>query len=60
MTKHDTYNYLGILAICAIVVLTMVYVQKNVDSLATSFNQQKHGKGANFPQKTIITKKVGK
>jgi hypothetical protein len=60
MTKHDTYNYLGILAICGIIVLTMVYVQKHVDSLASTYNAQKHGKSANFQQKPTTLKKVSK
>ena len=60
MNKHDTFNYLGILGICVIVVLTMVYVQKHVDSLASTFNRQSHGKSANFPQKPITTKKASK
>ncbi len=51
MTKHDTFNYVGILCICAILILSMLYVQKHVDSLASTYNAQKHGKSANFPQK---------
>jgi Trk-type K+ transport system membrane component len=58
MTKHDTFNYLGILGICVIVVLTMVYVQKHVDSLASTFNRQSHGKTERTHIKPI--KKVGK
>lgn len=60
MTKHDTYNYLGILAICGILVLTMVYVQKHVDSLASTYNRQSHGKTQSTPQKSTTHKKVSK
>lgn len=51
MIKDDTFNYVGILCICGIVVLTMLYVTKHVDSLASTYNRQSHGKSANFPQK---------
>ena len=60
MTKHDTFNYVGILCICAILILSMLYVQKHVDSLASTFNRQSHGKSANFPQKPTTIKKVSK
>lgn len=44
MTKHDIRDYIGVLIICGIVVFGMFYVQKHVDSLASTYNAQKHGK----------------
>ena len=60
MTRHDTYNYLGILAICGIIVLSMLYVQKHVDSLASTYNRQSHGTIERTPQKPTTIKKVSK
>ena len=60
MTRHDTYNYIGILAICGIIVLSMLYVQKHVDSFASRYNQEKHGKIDFRSQKPSNLKKEGK
>ena len=60
MTKHDTFNYVGILCICAILILSMLYVQKHIDSLASTYNRQSNGTIERTPQKPTTIKKVSK
>jgi hypothetical protein len=58
MTKHDTYNYLGVLAICVLVLIILQGLTTLTDRYADSYYAGKHGKTASFPQKPI--KKVSK
>lgn len=62
MTKHDIWDYIGVLIICAIVIFGMFQVQRHVDSLASTYNAQKHGKtdSRRLQMQEPVTTKKGK
>jgi hypothetical protein len=45
MTRHEIRDYIGVLIIVALVFFGMLYIQKHIDSMASTIHQQHITKG---------------